>query len=207
MRRKHALSSSPKTSVAAVIRQWHKARPGLDLGPLGLFAALAHTYLLSAPRIEKLMLRYGLTRGMFDVLTTLRRAGAPFELAPKQLSHSLLLSGAGITNRLDRLEALKLIARRPDPSDRRGLRIKITKSGLRLVDRILPDLIELERQMSAGLIGKDAADMVKLLDKLSASLLASEKARSGPPSTKKRKATWQNLELTEPHAELSTSDF
>jgi DNA-binding MarR family transcriptional regulator len=158
--------TSSQTSVASVIRQWHEARPGLDLGPLGIFAAIAHVYWLTAPKIEQLMARHNLTRGMFDVLTTLRRSGHPYELAPKQLSHSLLLSGAGITNRLDRLEDLKLIVRRPDPNDRRGLQIKITTSGLRLVDRILPELIELERRMAAGLGRHDAAKLVKLLDKV-----------------------------------------
>jgi DNA-binding MarR family transcriptional regulator len=116
------------------------------------------------------MARYNLTRGMFDVLTTLRRSGPPHELAPKQLSSSLLLSGAGITNRLDRLENLKLILRRPDPHDRRGLRIKITSAGLKLVDRVLPELITLERQMATGLGGQDAAQLIKLLDKVSTSV-------------------------------------
>ena len=62
------------------------------------------------------MARYNSTRGMFDVLTTLRRSGPPHELAPKQLSYSLLLSGAGITNRLDRLENLKLILSQTGPT-------------------------------------------------------------------------------------------
>jgi DNA-binding MarR family transcriptional regulator len=118
--------------------------------------------------------RYNLTRGMFDVLTTLRRSGPRHELAPKQLSYSLLLSGAGITNRLDRLENLKLILRRPDRHDRRGLRIKITSAGLKLVDRVLPELIALERQMAAGLGRQDAAQLMKLLDKVSTSV------QSGP---------------------------
>ena len=207
-RRSRALSDTPQTSVASVIRQWHKARPELDLGPLGIFAAIAHAYWVSAPRIEKLMGRHGLTRGMFDVLTTLRRAAPPFELAPKQLSHSLLLSGAGITNRLDRLENLKLIVRRPDPSDRRGLQIKITKLGLRLVDRILPELIELERKMSAELSSPDATELVRLLDKVSRSGSASDKTRFQPRRTKNGKGlAWQSSGSVKQSAGLRTFDF
>jgi DNA-binding MarR family transcriptional regulator len=160
----------PQKSVASVINEWHHARPELDLGPLGLFAALAHVYWLTTPEIERLMARHSLTRGMFDVLTTLRRVGPPCTLAPKQLSQSLLLSGAGITNRLDRLEALKLIQRLPDPQDRRGLKIKLTNSGLRLVDRILPQLIKLERRMVAGLANKDTTKLTDLLDEFAQSL-------------------------------------
>lgn len=165
----------PQNSVATVLDQWHNARPELDLGPLGLFAALAHAYWLTAPEIERLMASYGLTRGMFDVLTTLRRTGPPYTLAPKQLSQSLLLSGAGITSRLDKLEKLKLIQRLPEPLDRRGLKIELTRAGLKLIDRILPQLIRLERSLAAGLTQKKAADLMRLLDEFAQSLLSPQK--------------------------------
>src|ERR1700722_89786 len=165
----------PQNSVATVLDQWHNARPELDLGPLGLFAGLAHAYWVTAPEIERLMAAYGLTRGMFDVLTTLRRAGPPYTLAPKQLGQSLLLSGAGITNRLDRLERLKLLHRLPEPRDRRGLKIELTRAGLKLVDRILPQLIQLERSLAAGLTPKKAADLMRLLDEFAQSLLSPQK--------------------------------
>ena len=158
-------------SVRTVLDQWHAVRPELDLGPLGLFAALAHAYWLTAPEIERLMASHSLTRGMFDVLTTLRRVGQPYTLAPKVLAQSLLLSGAGITNRLDRLETLKLIKRMPEPLDRRGLKIELTPKGLKLVDQILPQLIRLERNLAAGLSKKNAVDLMWLLDEFAQSLL------------------------------------
>src|SRR5499426_3828206 len=76
-------------SIAMVLAQWSKQRPGLDLGPLGMFIALAHAYWLTASRIEQLMAVHGINRGIFDVLTTLRRAGAPYTLAPRQIARSL----------------------------------------------------------------------------------------------------------------------
>ena len=160
------------SSLQTVLNQWHAVRPELDLGPLGLFAALAHAYWLTAPEIERLMAGYSLTRGMFDVLTTLRRVGPPYTLAPKLLAQSLLLSGAGITNRLDRLETLKLIRRMPEPLDRRGLKIELTPKGLKLVDQILPQLIRLERKLAAGLSKKRAGDLIWLLDEFGQSVLS-----------------------------------
>jgi DNA-binding MarR family transcriptional regulator len=153
-----------------VLEQWRQERPDLDVAPLGLFAALAHAYWLSAPRIERLMMSHGVARGMFDVLTTLRRSGPPYTLAPKQLARSLLLSGAGITSRLDRLEALQLIGRRPEPRDRRGLQIELTPAGLALVDKILPELIEMETRLSTGLSASQARQLTHLLDTLARSV-------------------------------------
>jgi DNA-binding MarR family transcriptional regulator len=149
--------------------------PGLDLGPLGMFIALAHAYWLTAPRIEQLMADHGITRGIFDVLTTLRRAGAPHTLAPRQIARSLLLSGAGLTSRLERLEADKLIVRLPDPHDGRGLKVRLTPKGLRMVDRILPKLIRLEADLSSGLSVKQTAQLTRLLDLWASSVRPTDK--------------------------------
>ena len=163
-RRNAAKAMTPPDSIATVLKQWSRQRPGLDLGPLGMFVALAHVYWLTTPRIEQLMADHGISRGIFDVLTTLRRAGAPHTLAPRQISRSLLLSGAGLTSRLDRLEAGKFIVRLPDPHDGRSLKVRLTPKGLRLVDRILPKLIRLEAELATGLSRKQMAQVTALLD-------------------------------------------
>lgn len=146
----------------SIINQWTRERPDLDFEPMALFAALAHAYQLTSLPIDHMMAEHGLTRGMFDVLATLRRAGRPYELTPKELSASLMLSGAGMTNRLDRLQSLELIVRLPEPTDRRSLRIALTKKGREFVDAILPDLLETQR--SAFGIGIEAGRwLTKLL--------------------------------------------
>lgn len=134
----------PET-VAAIIEQWKKVRPDLDFEPMLLFASLARGYFGITQHIDDLVADHGLSRGMFDVLATLRRAGPPYSLTPKRLSALVLLSGAGMTNRLDKLESLKLTVRKPDPTDRRSLQIQLTKKGLDLVDRMLPGVLERQR--------------------------------------------------------------
>ena len=163
-------------SVSTVIAQWRRQRPELTLGPLGLFLGLARAYSLTAPRIERLMAEYRITRGMFDVLTTLRRAGNPYALNPKQLVQSLLLSGAGLTGRLDQLEARKLILRLQDPNDGRASKIRLTARGLRLVDSILPRLIALETGFAAGMSVIEISQLTRLLDLLAGSVQSSGQA-------------------------------
>jgi len=103
-------------------------------------------------------------------LTTLRRAGNPYTLNPKRLVHSLLLSGAGLTGRLDQLEAQKLIVRLQDPNDGRALKIRLTHRGLRLVDRVLPRLIELESTFAARMSSTQVSKLTRLLALLSTSV-------------------------------------
>ncbi len=148
--------------VETILTQWKQQHPDLDFEPMALIAALTEAYHLTSMPIDQMMTKYGLTRGMFDVLATLRRAGRPYELTPKELSASLLLSGAGLTNRLDRLQSLDLISRLPDPTDRRSLRIALTKRGREFVDHILPELLEIQR-MAFGSNRKAGRELTKLL--------------------------------------------
>lgn len=157
-------------SISAIIAQWKRQRPNFDPQPMALFGALARAYLLTTPVIENLMARHGLARGMFDVLASLRRAGHPFRLAPSKLSKSLMLSGAGMTNRLDRLEHLGLIARLPEPTDRRSLQIELTPKGRKLVEKIAPELVRIMSEILSGFGKTNVEELTRLLMTLNLSL-------------------------------------
>ena len=152
-----------RQSVSSIIAQWQREKPEFDTGPMALFGALARAFLLTSPAIEKLMAKYGVARGMFDVLAALRRAGSPYRLPPSKLSKSLMLSGAGMTNRLDRLETLRLIVRRPEPNDRRSVRIQLTAKGLQLVEKLIPQLVEVEQQIVADFGDANIKKLTQLL--------------------------------------------
>lgn len=157
--------------IDAIVEQWHRERPDLDPEPMRLFGAIAQAHLLTTPYMNSVLEQYGLVRGTFDVLSALRRAGPPYSLTPKQLAESLLLSGAGMTNRLDRLESLHLIARLPEPNDRRSLKIQLTQKGVKLVDEIIPRFVEAQRRLVLRLGTTETELLLGLLDRLSAALL------------------------------------
>ena len=46
-----------------------------------------------------------------------------------------MLSTGAMTNRLDRMEAAKLIRRVPDPADRRGVLVEMTDKGGKVLDQ------------------------------------------------------------------------
>ncbi|MBX3534496.1 MAG: MarR family transcriptional regulator [Xanthobacteraceae bacterium] len=172
---------SDHSLVETILAQWKRQHPELNFEPMALIAALTQAYHLTSIPIDRMMAKYGLTRGMFDVLAALRRSGKPYELTPKELSASLLLSGAGLTNRLDRLQSLDLISRLPDPTDRRSLRISLTKRGREFVDHILPELLEIQK-MAFGSNRKAGKDLTKLLVELSQRLYENLGANRFPSS-------------------------
>jgi DNA-binding MarR family transcriptional regulator len=108
----------------------------------------------------------GLKPGWLDVLGALRRTGDPYRLTPTKLSEEALISTAGMTNRLDRLEQAGLIRRLPDPDDRRGVLVELTNDGLELVDAAVDAHRGLSRRLLAGLEGTEREELDALLKKL-----------------------------------------
>ncbi len=117
--------------------QWRAERPELDPAPMGVVGRVLRLALLLQQGAEQALEPFGLTLWQFDVLATLRRLGRPYRLSPTQLLREVMLSSGAMTNRIDRLEALALVRRLPDPADRRGVLIELTAKGRQLIDRAI----------------------------------------------------------------------
>ena len=101
--------------------------------------------------------RHGLQPGWFDLLAALRRAGAPFELSPTELMGATMLTSGGVTKRLDRLVEAGLVERRPDPDDRRGTRVSLTRRGRTAIDRAIAAHVANEERPLDGLAAETGA--------------------------------------------------
>lgn len=150
-------------SIDAILAQWRHARPDLDLAPLGVFGRIMRLSLLLNTALERAFERYGLRGGDFDVLTTLRRSGPASSLTPSALADSLLMSRAGMTKRLDRLEADGLVARRVDPADRRSFRVALSERGRVLIDAALTHHAATMATLAASLTPEDNAHLAESL--------------------------------------------
>ena len=108
-----------------------RERPELDHSPIGVVGRISRLARELEARLEPVYREHGLEPGWHDVLATLRRTGPPYRLRPSDFTGSLMLTSSGTTKRLDRLEQAGLIARTPDPADRRGVVITLTDEGAR----------------------------------------------------------------------------
>ncbi|WP_106477874.1 MarR family winged helix-turn-helix transcriptional regulator [Phytohalomonas tamaricis] len=162
------------STVERAIEQWEREIPELNLLAMAVVGRLkVVTRLVQRDFLEPFFKEYGLQGGEFDVLATLRRAGAPYALGPTQLYEALMITSGGMTNRLDRLEKAGLIARTPNPEDRRGTLVSLTEEGLTLINRIVFLHVENETQALAGLSREEQETLNRLLGKLIAGFEAS----------------------------------
>ena len=168
-------------AVEQILRQWAVARPDLDVSAMGVFARLSRADRLLKKSLAETFEGYGLNGGEFDVLATLRRAGGPYGLTPTELYRSMMLSSAAMTNRIDRLEERGLVAREPDPDDRRGVRIRLTAAGLELIEGALAAHVEGEERLLAALSRDERRQLAGLLAKLMSSMQAHQRTEM-PPS-------------------------
>ena len=104
-----------------------------------------------------------------DVLATLRRSGAPYELAPKELMKSVLITSGAMTALLDRLTKLELIYRSPDSIDGRIKRAGLTKKGVELIDDAIEIRFEEAKNSLNILTKKEQKQLIPLLKKLMSS--------------------------------------
>ena len=152
--------------IDEVVKQWRTQRPDLDPSPLAIIGRILMLFRELEQSADRALAPFELTLWQFDVLSALRRSGRPFCLTPTQLMHKITLSSGAMTNRIDRLEALGYVARDPDPDDRRGVRIRLTTEGRRVVDQAVAARIAEARAQLTCLSPKERSVLVKLLRRL-----------------------------------------
>jgi DNA-binding MarR family transcriptional regulator len=74
-----------------------------------------------------------------------------------------MVTSGTMTNRVDRLTAKGLVARLPDPGDRRGVLVRLTEEGRRRVDAALDGLLEQERLLLHDLDASEQSALANLL--------------------------------------------
>src|SRR2546428_7361105 len=133
-----------------LLARWAKEQPGLDLRPYLATARISRMAQHIARSQETVFARFGLNRGEVGVLSALRTAGAKDRLSPTRLFKGLMLSSAGMTSRLDRLEKRGYVKRTRHPNDRRGVLVELTESGRHVLDMAVKADTAPERELLAG---------------------------------------------------------
>jgi DNA-binding MarR family transcriptional regulator len=157
-------------AVDEIIAMWAREKPGLDATPMGIVGRISRLSRLLDKELKDFFAGHGLEFWEFDVLATLRRSGAPYELSAGALLRTAMVTSGAITNRVDRMETKGLVQRVRDPGDRRGVRIRLTPEGLELIEELMPLHVANEQRLLAELGEARQDTLADLLRTLAASL-------------------------------------
>ena len=152
--------------IDRIVAQWNRERPDLDVSPTETLQRITRLSLLQGVSFGRVFAPFGISFGEYLVLAALRRAGPPYRMNPTTLFNAVILSSGAMTNRLDRLEAMGLVERLPDPTDRRGRLVALTDRGLDLVDTAVGDHLENEQRLLGALDAGEREQLAGLLRKL-----------------------------------------
>ena len=137
--------------VDLIQEQWRRERPDLDVEPMGLLGRMTRLTTHLRHEIERTLADHDLSAPSFDILATLRRSGAPYRLSPGELLATTMVTSSTMTNRIDQLEKIGLVARSPNPEDGRGVLVGLTAAGLERIETALADHVATQHRVVSGL--------------------------------------------------------
>jgi len=126
--------------------------------------------------VDRFLSSRDISQGRFTVLMLLGMDCGDDEDAPDQpATPATLAEAAGVTRAtmtglIDTLEKDHLVAREPDPTDRRTIHVRLTEAGRAVLDAIVPDYFRQVAEILRPLSETERNHLVRLLQKIQASL-------------------------------------
>jgi DNA-binding MarR family transcriptional regulator len=156
--------------IDRVVSKWAKERPDYDLTPVQIIGRTGRIFEHVDSALEAKFEEFGITRASFDVLATLKRNGHPYRLSQRELMRSLLRTSGSMSVRIDAMERQGLVVREGDTEDRRATLVAITRKGIELLEKVIPEHLLNEERLLAGLSVHDRKQLTRLLRKWSLAL-------------------------------------
>jgi DNA-binding MarR family transcriptional regulator len=156
--------------IDELLENWAPKLPAIDLDIEAAVQRIQWIHRLIERRMEETLGEHELSHGEWKLLRDLAMEGPPHRSSPGRLAQREGLSSGAMTNRLDQLEKAGLVARLPDPDDRRALQVELTEKGHRLWADSISAQAAKEARLAAALDERELTQLNKLLRKVLAGL-------------------------------------
>jgi len=159
-----------KDLIDKLVLEWNLERPELNVEAMQVVGRIIKLGKILEKRAGNSLKATGIYYTDLDVLATLRRSGTPYELSPKQLMESVLITSGAMTALLNRLTKLELIYRVPDKKDGRVILAGLTDNGKKIIDEAI-EIRFLEAKKSIEVLSNvESKNLSALLKKMLVSL-------------------------------------
>jgi DNA-binding MarR family transcriptional regulator len=135
--------------VDRMLEEIHAEYPDRDTRAMAAVSRIQRAAFFFDAALTRVAAGAGLNVRELLLIAALRRAGPAYCLNPAQLLKECFAPSATMTRQIDHLAHLGLVERKPDPSDRRSVLVRLTQRGRKLIDAtvslgILSDEPEME---------------------------------------------------------------
>jgi DNA-binding MarR family transcriptional regulator len=155
--------AEPGDGVDQIEQAWARERPGTPAGSIGVITRIWRAGKLLADERRRTLARLGIDAATLDLLSTLRRSGAPYRLTAGTLAELSLVSAGAISQRIARAEREGLVRRERSAADGRLAYITLTAEGHALIERGVDELLRHEESLLAPLTEDQRSDLSDLL--------------------------------------------
>jgi DNA-binding MarR family transcriptional regulator len=155
--------SGTEDRVTRIQDDWRRERPDLDPSPQGVIGRIHRVGMALTRELTAVYARFGLTEAEFDLLASLRRAGAPYSRPAGELAEHTMVTSGGLTKRVDRLVERGLVTRSGSDADGRRRLVALTDAGRALIDDAFTAHIANEHRLVAMLDAPDAEQLARIL--------------------------------------------
>ncbi len=167
-----------RDDVDEIQAAWAREQPGVPVASIGVITRIWRIARLLDDDRRSTMRRLGMDVPTRNVLSTLRRAGAPYSLTASELARRAGVTPAAVSQWVARAEADGLVTRRRHTvGDTRQVDVSLTERGRERIDGVVAELLRHEDDLVAGLDPDEVEQLSASLRTLLASLTA-RKARS-----------------------------
>ncbi len=155
-------------------KQHYRASTFSSHSSVGYLAKRAHWLMLDL--VEPLLARHGLTYAQYIILVLLRDSAA---VNPKDICTQFRHDSGALTRVIDQLAERGLVARLRSDVDRRKVELQLTTAGHKILDAMLPAVVELLNLAVEGFSAAELQELTRLLTKLNTRLQSMVESQSG----------------------------
>lgn len=149
--------------VDATALAWLRERPGTPVAGIGVVTRVWRLAKLFGEDRRRILAAAGADPATLDLLSVLRRAGAPYQLTTRELTERTRVTAGAISQRVARAENSGLVNRARAADNSRAVVVTLTPAGHALVESLVDQVLHREAELISCLAPHERAALTELL--------------------------------------------
>lgn len=159
----HPATPAPPYPVEEIAAAWERERPGTPVSSIGIVTPIWQLAKLLGDDRRRVLAAAGMDPATLDLLSVLRRSGAPYTLTTRELSRRSLVTAGAISQRVTRAEREGLVTRRPGEGRPRAVLVELTPAGHEKAEATVGEVLHREAELTDGLTSGQQKQLAGLL--------------------------------------------